>query len=177
MTSKLKVNILADGGDNAIMTSDGSGSLTLNNAALKNTPAFFAKLGSNQTIADGAWTKVNFSTEEWDTDSAYDTSNYRFTVPSGEGGKYFYSYSMFISGLDEGEYCQSRLYLNGSSINEGFARSYSQNNIEITVGRASVIDLSVGDYLEVYAQQTAGSSETISASNFSTWTMYKLIGV
>jgi hypothetical protein len=40
MTSKLKVNILADGGDNAIMTSDGSGALTLNNAALKATPSF-----------------------------------------------------------------------------------------------------------------------------------------
>ena len=33
MTSKLKVNILADSGDNAIMTSNGSGTLTLNNAA------------------------------------------------------------------------------------------------------------------------------------------------
>ena len=38
MTSKLKVNIIADGGDNAILTSDGSGALTLNNAALKMTP-------------------------------------------------------------------------------------------------------------------------------------------
>ena len=45
MTSKLKVNILADGGDNTILTSDGSGSLTLNNAALKATPAFMAYFG------------------------------------------------------------------------------------------------------------------------------------
>ena len=169
---------VSDGSNGQALTTNGSGTLSFGTVGGDNTPAFFTKVGSNQTIADGTWTKINFDTEEWDTDSAYDSSsNYRFTVPSGEGGKYFYSYSMFISGLDEGEYCQSRLYLNGSSINEGFARSYSQNNIEITVGRAPVIDLSAGDYLEVYAQQTAGSSETVSASNFSTWTMYKLIGV
>jgi hypothetical protein len=52
MTSKLKVNILADGGDNAIMTSDGSGSLTLNNAALKNTPVLSIGLASTQTMSD-----------------------------------------------------------------------------------------------------------------------------
>ena len=51
MTSKLKVNIIADSGDNAIMTSDGSGTLTLNNAALKNTPSFSAKLSSGQIIS------------------------------------------------------------------------------------------------------------------------------
>ena len=88
MTSKLKVNILADGGDNAIMTSNGSGTLTLNNAALKNTPAFFAKLSGNQTINNNATTVMAFDTEVYDTDSAFDTSSYRFTVPSGKAGKY-----------------------------------------------------------------------------------------
>ena len=74
MTSKLKVNILADGGDNAIMTSDGSGSLTLNNAALKATPAFAARMSQAQTISHETYTKVDFDTEIFDTDSAYDHS-------------------------------------------------------------------------------------------------------
>ena len=71
MTSKLKVNIIADGGDNAIMTSNGSGTLTLNNAALKMTPAFEANLGSDQTVSDNTFTKLNINTEVFDTDSKY----------------------------------------------------------------------------------------------------------
>ena len=74
MTSKLKVNILADGGDNAIMTSDGSGSLTLNNAALKNTPAFNVRMNTLQSISNETDTLVAFDTEIYDTDSAFDNT-------------------------------------------------------------------------------------------------------
>ena len=91
MTSKLKVNILADGGDNAIMTSDGSGSLTLNNAALKNTPAFSARMSGSQTVSTNTYTKIDFDTEIFDTNSAYDHStNQRFTVPANMAGKYVF---------------------------------------------------------------------------------------
>ena len=62
-----------------------------------NTPAFQAYLSANMTATDGAWTKITCNTEDYDTDSAYDNStNYRFTVPSGEGGKY---YLYFYSGM------------------------------------------------------------------------------
>jgi hypothetical protein len=44
MTSKLKVNILADGGDNNIITSDGSGNLTTQKILY---PAFEAYLSSD----------------------------------------------------------------------------------------------------------------------------------
>tara|TARA_B100000745_G_scaffold299641_1_gene250938 strand:- start:857 stop:1492 length:636 start_codon:yes stop_codon:yes gene_type:complete len=55
-----------------------------------NTPAFQAYLSANSTLADGVWTKIPCNTEDFDTDSAYDpTTNYRFTVPAGEGGKYY----------------------------------------------------------------------------------------
>jgi hypothetical protein len=49
MTSKIKVNILADGGDNSIITSDGAGSFTASSSlassvqsvgGIQNTPAF-----------------------------------------------------------------------------------------------------------------------------------------
>jgi hypothetical protein len=66
-----------------------------------NTPAFQAYLSANQTMADNTWTKIQFDTEDFDTDSAYDPStNYRFTVPSGEGGKYFFYFygNIYSSG-------------------------------------------------------------------------------
>ena len=55
-----------------------------------NTPAFSAYINSDQTLSDNTDTKVNFDTEDFDSDSAYDVSNKRFTVPSGQAGKYFF---------------------------------------------------------------------------------------
>lgn len=64
-----------------------------------NTPAFQAYLSANQALADNTYTAVAANTEDFDTDSAYDTSTYTFTVPSGEGGKYFlYFYGDVQSG-------------------------------------------------------------------------------
>lgn len=47
-------------------------------------PAFYATLGSGQSISAGTVTKLTFNTETFDTDSCFDTSNYRFT-PTVEG--------------------------------------------------------------------------------------------
>ena len=46
MAGILKVDKYQDFNGNDIMTSDGSGNLTLNNAAMKMTPAFMAKLST-----------------------------------------------------------------------------------------------------------------------------------
>ena len=65
------------------------------------TPKFYAKKNADQTgITDHAMTKVTFQTEEFDSDNAFDNStNYRFTVPSGEGGLYFIGFN-FIGARD-----------------------------------------------------------------------------
>jgi hypothetical protein len=87
--STLEVNNIKDTGSNSLISSDGSGTFTINNGVLKNTPAFHVFLNGNQTISNSTLTKINFNTELFDTNSAYDNStNYRFTVPSGYAGKY-----------------------------------------------------------------------------------------
>jgi hypothetical protein len=50
------------------------------------TPAFEAKLGTNQSVNASAQTKVAIDTEVYDTDGCFDTSNYRFTPTTA--GKY-----------------------------------------------------------------------------------------
>ena len=54
-----------------------------------NTPAFEATITTEQNPSDNTYTKINFDSEVFDTASAYDTTNKRFTVPSGQGGKYY----------------------------------------------------------------------------------------
>jgi len=68
-----------------------------------NTPAFEAYLSADQTMSDNAVTKIQFNTEVYDDGSGYDnSSNYRFTVPSGEGGTYkFYTTLNFSDNEDD----------------------------------------------------------------------------
>ena len=178
MTSKLKVNILADGGDNAILTSDGSGSLTLNNAALKNTPAFKVELASDQSISDGTTTKIAWDSEIYDTDNAF-ASN-KFTVPSGEGGKYHFSGIIIMRNIDDNEQVSVRIHVNGSDTLAGL-NVYRMNgygtgsNTFITVPISVDINLSASDYVEVFVYHNEGSSQNIDAG-YSSFCGFKLIG-
>ena len=87
MASILKVDSLQDTGGNTIISSNGTGTFT-NNLGIANTPAFEAYRSSNQTPSNDTLTKVQFNTEVYDTDNAYDNStNFRFTPQVA--GKYF----------------------------------------------------------------------------------------
>ena len=51
-----------------------------------NTPAFQAFSSSSaQSIPHDSHTKITFTEEIFDTNNAYDATNSRFTVPTGEG--------------------------------------------------------------------------------------------
>ena len=169
MTSKLKVNIISDSGDNAIMTSDGSGTLTLNNAALKNTPAFAAKRDSTQGIANASWVKLQINTEDYDTNGAYDaSSNYRFTVPSGQAGKYSFLGHVMLPGVDTNEYGAIAFYKNGSIITESQGREQKASDDRDTFIACSYsLGLAVDDYIELYAYQNSGGTQNANYMHFS----------
>ena len=126
-----------------------------------NTPAFSVTNGSAQSLSDSTLAKVEFDTENYDTDNAFDSStNYRFTVPSGQGGKYCFLSSVAANAGDNNLYrLHSALYKNGSEI----ARmSYSDwtnqafRNLE-SYGNSVVLNLSASDYIELYARVYTGS--------------------
>jgi hypothetical protein len=177
MTSKLKVNILADGGDNAILTSDGSGSLTLNNAALKNTPAFYAYATTGTSIAFATNVKINLQAEYFDTDSAFDTSNARFTVPTGKAGKYFFNgqvaFSATITDNHVGFAKNGSTTVVGGSYDTFFEAKGANAS---TVNTSVVIDLAAGDYVEMFTFNTNGSVPTTSTGR-TRFFGYRLIGV
>jgi len=171
MTSKIKVNILADGGDNAILTSDGSGTVTVNNAALKNVPVWYAKSSANQTgIATATATKITYGTEVIDTDSAFATS--RFTVPSGAAGKYYITGTITWSS---GAWTSQQIlyiYKNGSN---AYAEFSYKDATDMGMTVSAVLDLAVSDYIEIYCYQPSGSNRDTWSSPYSFYG-YKLIG-
>jgi hypothetical protein len=151
VVSQLKVNeIIKQSGSSISIGQDGdtvSGPFTM-------VPAFEAYLGSDQSISDNSATKVQCDTEVYDTASAYDNAtNYRFTVPSDKAGKYYFYGGVKgqSSSTDTIEAMSIYLYKNGSQArrNEYFQTSSNDATI-IGASINQVLDLAVGDYVELY---------------------------
>ena len=179
MGSIIKVNEYKDFGNNAIMTSDGAGVVTPNASGIKNTPAFEAYRSANQAISDNTATKVQFDTEQFDTDSIYDnSSNYRLTP--GVSGKYL-CYSTIRGGNDGSSTLNLlaiKFYKNGSAYQTGTTQlihfvSNPGANASVTI--TQTIEFNTTDYLEVFAtiDTTTGSPDVGQNSVFGA---YKLVG-
>ena len=131
-------------------------------ATASDFPSFSVRLSSGQTINSGTYTKVNFNSEDWDTHSAH--SNGRFTCPSGKAGKYFFNGFFSVDDIKERDRNQFLFYKNGSNSNFGFGyhRLVDQNNNQIiTTHMSAIIDLAVGDYVEMYGFHNDGSTQQI----------------
>ena len=107
-------------------------------------------------------TLVPFNTEDWDTDSAYTNtaSNYKFTVPSGKAGKYRFYSQIGIGGF--GATCANVymfLYKNGTETYRDHAQttgSYINGGWHLTMD--VILNLSVGDYIQIYAKADNASA-------------------
>jgi len=176
MSSIIKVNTYQDANGNALFSSDGSGNVTTSASGLQNTPAFSVKLSSNQSISNGTWTKVTLDTEDYDTDSAF-ASN-KFTVPSGKAGKYCFHYNIgTAAALDDTERVVGALYKNGSKVSEYSTNSNNSpgNNFDNFVNNTITLDLSAGDYIELYVYHTEGAAMNV-LSNSCLLQGHRLIG-
>jgi len=153
MASIIKANQLQDFGGNSILTSDGAGVVTPNASGIKNTPAFGVRV-SSQSIANDTDTKVAYDEIMWDTDNAF-ASN-KFTVPSGQGGKYYLQAHTQIPGIDDGELGQIFIFINGASDQLTNVRVYSSGSNQIfRMITAYTAELNAGDYVEVYVYQNS----------------------
>ena len=149
-----------------IETITGSGTLTLGQSGEtlsvagkmsgQNYPAFEATLSSEQVITANTITKVQYNTEKFDTDSAYDNAtNYRFTVPAGKDGKYIIYYSNYmraneITGL---QFADCLFSLNGTTLDDSFVdlRNGGDGH-QFQISKTIALDLIATDYIEIFAR-------------------------
>ena len=177
-----------------VLTGDTSGAITVSAPAvagtntitlpastvtLSNTPAFSVKIGTNQSLSEVTITKLEFDTEYFDTDSAFDTTNYRFTVPTGKAGKYCISGMARINSETSNNLANGDLYIykNGSAYIVS-ANNYVANYLRgVALTVTAVMDLSEGDYVELYGYiNTIDNTGGISNSGiYSIFSGYKLI--
>ena len=169
MAGILKVDKYQDFNGNDIMTSDGSGNLTLNNAAMKMTPAFEASVSADQTVTSATWTVAACDTVEYDTNSCYNNSTYRFT-PTVAGKYLVYG---FIYGQCSTDNELNRVIMaltkNGSrTVNATMQANTTSRSCVFTPSATLVYDLNGStDYvqLEGFVQINAGNAQISGAAN------------
>ena len=117
-----------------------------------NTPHFDVYLNTVQTISSGSQTKVTLNAAGIDPSSGLDTTNNRWTVPSGQDGTYFIAGSVFCgtSGGSRHQLADCSIRLNGSQLGGIVHDDRSVNGRKSTCNASNVIALEAGDYLELY---------------------------
>jgi hypothetical protein len=164
-----------------ITTSSGSGTITIPNAvtvagAMASTPAFRAYASSAQAPSASSITKAQLDTENYDTDSCYDTSTYRFTPTVA--GKYVFNFLVTdnyttTAATDVVIY----IYKNGSSIGQ-YANSTKGSNYGGNFVSTTVEMNGSTDYIEFYLYHQGGSGVKYRNSSDRQYAEgYRLIGV
>ncbi len=202
MVSQIKVNeIIKQSGSSITIGESGDtisipSGATLNSAGtntltgISNTPAFAAYLAndSDQSISDSTTTKIQFEAERFDTAGAYDTSNYRFTCPTGQAGKYYIVVKAKCGSSQQNDIVGVfvHIYKNGSSYHSvgmtgaGFISGTKYPILGIGVLCSSVLELAEGDYIEGYGYiktNGAGTPKFQEGDDASTYMEgFKLIG-
>jgi hypothetical protein len=151
---------------------------------MKNTPAFAAYLNSaSHQFAENTWTRLQMYGEDFDTDGAYDTSNGRFTIPTGAAGKY--NFNIQVRSINNHTIrIIIALYKNGSAyVQEETRVAFGSGTSFPSLNLSSSLDCAVGDYFEAYAYHTnTGGDNGFQGSAASTdarktyWSANKIIG-
>ena len=145
----------------------------------QNTPAFFARLSSDQTISSDTSTKIQVDSEVFDSDGTYDnSSNYRFTP--AVAGKYFVFAGVRFDNQTSQATMRAELSFNGSVIGSNFlAANDSSSNRDYTVTVSCLQTFDDNDYMELFAQSDLSGNQTINgaSTNKTYFGAYKIIGV
>ncbi len=176
MTSILKVDTIQDADGNNIINESSNtitigasgdttnivGTLQNNGSAVggANTPAFEAKRPqSAQVVSNNTNTKVEFSTEIFDTDNAYDNStNYRFTPQTA--GKYFVYARIMCRAESNGNLAIAVVSLkkNGTTIGSSRFDNHSNYVNNKTPVINQIVDMNgSSDYIECFGEVSVAS--------------------
>src|SRR6056300_12344 len=163
-------NTITVGASGDTITVPTGASLTVPSGGLsgQNYPAFEAQRPQAvQVVSDNTSTKVQFSTENFDTDNCYDNStNYRFTPTTA--GKYF-TYTKIGSDTSAGNMLNSRvqIYKNGSLYTTTYVNMDGNNGEGASPYTGQIVDMNgSSDYLEIYVIfETGDASNPTAAGN------------
>ncbi len=131
------------------------GGLTITSSSLVSNSAQVAfsahRNGTNQTVTNGGYTKMLFTTEEFDTNNNFDTTTSRFTPTIA--GKYLIQANAYCG--DNTVYCLVAIYKNGSL----FKANISRQTVATVAETSVLVDMNgTTDYVEAYVYNSGGTS-------------------
>ena len=168
--ARLQISNAGTNGQFLSKQSGNTGGLTWADAGGTNTPVFGAYLSddSDQSISDSTTTKIQFDAERIDTAGAFDTTNYKFVVPSGQAGKYFIVCKVKCGSSQQNDIVGAyvHIYKNGATYHSvgytgaGFISGTKYPILGMGLLCSTVIDLAVNDYIEGYGYIKTNGSGT-----------------
>ena len=126
--------------------------------------------GDSSSLTNNSLTKIPFAGTNYDPDTLWDTTNYNFTVPSGEGGLYLIGGSVVIfNSSSKIEQVITYIYIQGSSpsryrLNKPNTGAPFQH---MTGSMQYLANLSAGDVVDyrVYTSSSDGTSGSVVSAN------------
>jgi hypothetical protein len=152
-----KIN--CDTSDGLKLTSDTSGIVEIQNNGTtiitSSQPLFSASMNGDQSVSAETFTKVEFDTEIYDTNSAYDTSIYRFTP--GVAG--YYQFNLAIRGSSD-TLAIVALYKNGSAFKRKVVGGHKYAALSI------ICESNATDYFEAFGYTTGTTFANSANDNY-----------
>jgi hypothetical protein len=170
---------LAVGANGTVLTADSAEATGLRWASAP--AATFAGVSvyksTNQSVSNATFTAITFDTEDYDTDAFHSTSSNtsRFTVPSGKAGKYLISGNIAFDANGTGVR-EIAIYKNGSVLNYGPTIQTVAATYGTYVPISYVLNLSVADYIEIFAFQNSGGTLAVQGLSTNTTIQFSLLG-
>ena len=123
----------------------------------ENKPYFFVKTSADSSWGSGSYTQVVFNSVIAESNSgSFNTSNYDWTVPSGEGGTYLIGTYLFVpSGISS---AYMKVQINGSDVNPQTWYISDNNNANRRVSPNWLMELSAGDVIDWWLYANTGTT-------------------
>jgi len=118
-------------------------------------------LTSDQSLANATTVKINLDKALVSNSNFDTTTNYRYTVPSGKAGKYIIGASGNWLSAGDFNNCMFIIYKNGTGLTSSNIRQEHYENHYVDM----LVELEVGDYIELYARQESGGAVSFRASD------------
>jgi hypothetical protein len=160
--SKLETNIIdtLSGTSNLTIGSTNSSTVTFENGAVTGHmyPAFSVNLGTDQTINSSTITKVEYDTEDYDTDSDFDTTNNHFKV--SVAGKYQFNTVLSFDNGTGSDPDRGVIYVYKNDSNAGIINDISRpaSGRFMSMNASFTLDLAVDDEVEIRAYVSPGTT-------------------
>ena len=178
MASEIKANTYNDFNSNPVIVSDGSGNVTIGSSGKTitnsgtavgfggaNTPSFLTYVTSDFSVANGTWTKIGFDNSIVNNGSAFNTGTYRFTCPSDKAGLYSFSAGIQMESFASGNTIELVIALNDGGFYQSRVSDILSASQTIKKITTLIVNLAVGDYVDVKVYQNTGGARSVSANS------------